>query len=409
MLRKRNLFATVMTAVFLSTAGTSSAEPGISGLFSFQYKDGGRSATYDATLNHNGSQTFAVGQMTLFLDGNITPDMFYTGEIQSDLFSNNPEENQFKLRSGAVTMTNLGKQKTNLRFGKFDTIIGSFSERRLVLDNPLFDAPLAYSHRVNLDPSAGFVTPSVLMQRQPVREIGIIDKEMTQTGVQVFGSVMGTKLNYALALTNNPASNNQDVNVNNALTPSLKLHWIADPNLNFGFSFAQGGYLNDLNKVDSRSPEFDALYGGSVTASKANPSAYKNTILNLFLNYKMNRFDFHTEFFNSTYEVPNLSSDLTAQSIYAEAKYNFSKYFFGAVRLDSLTFGSDKYRTAVDIANNQSAISWDNDVTRLEMGLGNYINENTLTKITYQANDYEESPSSKKDFNLIAGSISVIF
>jgi hypothetical protein len=49
-------------------------------------------------------------------------------------------------------------------------------------------------------------------------------------------------------------------------------------------------------------------------------------------------------------------------------------------------------------------------VTRIEAGIGNFINPSTLAKLSYQTTSYE-TPTGfvKKDFDLVAGSLSVIF
>ena len=54
------------------------------------------------------------------------------------------------------------------------------------------------------------------------------------------------------------------------------------------------------------------------------------------------------------------------------------------------------------------AQKWDDNVTRIEIGMGNFINESTLAKVTYQTTDYD-LPDNQKDYDLFAGQVSVIF
>ncbi|MCJ8344529.1 hypothetical protein MJH12_03240, partial [bacterium] len=136
-------FALLMCASFYQT---NYAEAHISGLFHFQYTDGQAGADLNSTYVHNDSLGFSIGQMNLFIEGDIARNTYYTGEIVSDLYTNDREEGPFRLRTASVTMTNVGKYKTNVEFGKFDTIFGSWTERRLPIDNALFSAPLAYSY-----------------------------------------------------------------------------------------------------------------------------------------------------------------------------------------------------------------------------------------------------------------------
>ena len=61
---------------------------------------------------------------------------------------------------------------------------------------------------VNLDLDAGWVTPDFnLSSNSDVRGISIAGKEQVGTGVKFFAPIRGTKLSYALSLTNNPSSN----------------------------------------------------------------------------------------------------------------------------------------------------------------------------------------------------------
>jgi hypothetical protein len=373
----------------------------MAGLFNFQFKDGQNGATYDATYNHGGSATFAVGQFSLFVDGDITPNSFFAAELQSDLFSANAELQPWQIRTASVTMLQMGNRwKTDLQIGKFNSLMGEFPRRRLPFDNPLFDSPLAYSHLVNLDLDGGFVPGGL---GNDVRSISLLGKEMVQTGINATGRLRGTRLEYALALVNNPSSAERDVNVNNNLTPQMRLHWKADNNFNFGVNASQGGYLNSVDKVKNPGT---IIYGGFAGGEKS-PGNYRQTVVNAYFNYRANRIKAHSEYTASSFEVPNIIQALEANSLYLETKYSFTKDLFCGIRYDTLNFDSRRFSTS----NDPLALKkWDYDVTRIEAGIGNFINPSTLAKLSYQTTSYE-TPTGfvKKDFDLVAGSLSVIF
>ena len=384
------------------------AQPRRAGLFDFQIKDGQPGSNYEATYNHDDSSTFTVGRVTLFLDADINENMFFTGELQSDLFSNTPQNTDFNIRTAAVTVTNIKKWRTNIQFGRFNSVFGSYVNRRLPVDNPLFDAPLAYSHMVNLDLDAGWVTPDFnLSSNSDVRSISIAGKEQVGTGVKFFAPIRGTKLSYAFSLTNNPSSNAKDVNTNGGLTAALKMNWIADHTTNFGFSYSTGSYLNSLGKLDANNALLrDTRFGAALNESQLEASGYLQTIYGLHWNWERDRYQVNTEYMTTTFEVPNnpTDSDLAATSFYVQGKYNFTKNLFGAARLDTQSFENNVYLPlAVGTAQ-----KWDDDITRIEVGMGNFINESTLAKITYQSTDYD-LPNNLKDFDMFTGQVSVIF
>lgn len=399
-------FGTALKLGFLTAGWFMTCSPvlaiDMAGLFNFQFKDGQNGATYDATYNHNGSATFAVGQFSLFLDGDISPTSFFAAELQSDLFSNEAELQPWQIRTASVTMLQVGKGwKTDLQIGKFNSLLGEFPRRRLPFDNPLFDAPLAYSHMVNLDPDGGFVP---LGLGNDVRAFSLLGKEMVQTGINATARLRNTKLEYALALVNNPAGNERDVNINNNLTPQVRLHWNADNNFNFGVNVSQGGYLNSVDKVVSPASSF--IYGDFAKAPQG-AGSYHQTIVNSYFNYRANRIMAHSEYTAASFETPNVPTDLEAKSLYIETKYSFTKDLFCGLRYDILNFDNRRFSTSNDPL---SLKKWDYDITRIEAGLGNFINPNTLAKFTYQSTTYETPPGFiKRDFDLVAGSLSVIF
>ncbi|PCJ17434.1 MAG: hypothetical protein COB02_13500 [Candidatus Cloacimonadota bacterium] len=399
---KKTFFAVMMCIGF---SQKHFAEAHISGLFHFRYTDGQKGADLNSTAVHNDSMGFSIGQMNLFIEGDISKNTYYTGEVVSDLYTNDREERPFRLRTASVTMTNLWRYKSNVEFGKFDTIFGSWTERRLPIDNALFSAPLAYSYKVHLSPNAGFISPAVRnIGNSDIREIGIIGPDITNTGAKLFGRVDDTKLSYAFSATNNSLSNSKDTNINNSINIAAKLHWDADQNTSFGVSASQGAYLNSLSILDPASPQRDASFGSVLGTTRLNTSAYLQTLLGGYINYKYGRLQLNSEFISSTFQVPNLRDDLVVDSFYVEGKINFTKEFFGAARFDTLTFNDDKYR----LNNTLTAVKWDDNLTRAEIGVGTFLNPSTLAKLTYQTTDFDLKKN-RKDFDLLSGSFTVIF
>lgn len=409
----KGIFFRVGLLIFISAFKCAWSQPQWAGLLHFSYQDGQAAALQQFTDNHGGSGTFRIGQMTMFVDSDITENIYFTGEIQSDLLSPNPDQNDFRIRSAAVTATNIPKWKTNIQIGRFNTVFGSHPDRRLPLDNYLFDAPLAYTYRVNLDPDGGWV-PNTARQNTGdfgVRQLSLIDKDMTQTGIKAFGRLNATKLHYAFSLTNNPPSNPRNVNINNGVSTAMKLNWIADHSTDFGFSYAQGGYLNSLDAVTNvNNDNFNAMTGGNPLAlNLRNTSSYQHYLYGFHWNWRRSRYEINSEIIMSSFQVPNNTRDLDSQALYIQGKYNFTSNFFGAARYDVLDFNNT---ALVDPANLNIARKWDDNVKRFEVGVGSFLNPSTLAKFTYQNTDSayrNDAAGLTLDSNLVAGTITVIF
>ncbi|MCJ8347290.1 hypothetical protein MJH12_17250, partial [bacterium] len=221
---------------------------------------------------------------------------------------------------------------------------------------------------------------------------------------KLFGRVDRTKLSYAFSATNNSLSNSKDTNVNNSINIAAKLHWEADQNTSFGVSISQGAYLNSLSILDPASSNRDASYGSVLGTAKLNTSSYLQTLVGGYANYKYGRLQLNGEYINSTFQVPNLNDDLIVDSMYLEGKLNFTKEFFAAARFDTLTFNDDKYR----LNNALTAVKWDDNLTRMEVALGTFVNPSTLAKVSYQSTDFDLA-NNRKDYDLVSGSFTVIF
>ena len=69
---------------------------------------------------------------------------------------------------------------------------------------------------------------------------------------------------------------------------------------------------------------------------------------------------------------------MNASSFFVEGTYKIRPGLFTAARIDTLRFGR--------VTSATQTRTWDAPITRLETGIGYYIQRNLLTKATYQYN-----------------------
>lgn len=367
-----------------------------SGMFDFRYSDGQPGANYGTGNYHSASPTFGVGQLSVFVDGDIDENMFFSAEFEAGLFQNITPTNEenYRLRKASVTILNMQNSGASLEVGRFDTIAGAFAERRLPLQNPLIDNPLMYSYRVNLFADGGFVPNG------ENRELSMVDKNMTQTGMKLFGHMKGSKLHYALSITNNAPATPMATNGDNSLGTTARLAWVADRDTRFGLSISDGSWMRSFSLNGPALPA-GPLVGKNIL------NEYRQSLFSGFWDQRWHRFDVHAEYMKSGFDVPNLptrNATLDVTGYYGEVKYSFTRNLFAAGRFGAMDFEDNTFTTI-----NAVPRTWDTDLTRTELGIGTFVNENALAKLSWQSTNYDVPNAVKPDYDVISGSLSVAF
>ena len=160
------------------------------------------------------------------------------------------------------------------------------------------------------------------------------------------------------------------------------------PGLRFGVSGSTGAYLSD--DVEPTLPP-----GRSA-------ESYDQTLFMADVEYATGRFELRGEGALNTWETPSLG-DLTVRGYYVEGKYAFPVGAFVALRFDQLRFDEVQGSTG-------PARPWDDDVTRLEGGVGYRFDRHVIAKLVYQDNTLDPGAGGdSRSSDLVAAQVSLGF
>lgn len=274
-----------------------------------------------------------------------------------------------------------------LEAGKLATTFGSYSPRAYSNRSPLISPPLIYHYFTSLRSNQLPANNDDLLKSRGQGNsdiftrfsgggsggssdgLPIIYDVCWDTGIRAFGSLW--RLEYSLALTqgtlSDPVIDGNDTNSGQQIVSRISL--IPATGLFIGSSYARGAYLNRAVAA--------ALPAGQT------PEDYVQEVIGFDLNYEVRHLKLVGEVLFNTWEVPNIvgnqgrSKDLTVLGWYAEARYAFLPGFYGAVRVDQLKF--EKIENSVG-----ESLTWDDDIWRLEGGIGYQFWEGVLGKLIVQ-------------------------
>ena len=197
------------------------------------------------------------------------------------------------------------------------------------------------------------------------------------TGIRAFGSFW--RFEYSLGLTHgslsNPANTGTDNNDGKQIISRLSL--IPATGLIIGSSYARGAYLD--NAIAS------ALPVGQT------PEDFMQKALGFDFHFEIRHLKLIGEAVFNTWEIPNIvdaqnnRQDLTVLGWYIEGQYAFLPGLYAAIRFDQLTFGKIPNSTG-------QTLSWDDDIWRLEGGIGYQFWEGVLGKLIIQDIHKQRTP-----------------
>jgi len=128
--------------------------------------------------------------------------------------------------------------------------------------------------------------------------------------------------------------------------------------MNVGVSFSRGPYLDDY------------------VADNLN---LMQTLYDIDVSFERGHFSFFGEAVYNQWDTPAVDDPLGAFGYYLEIKYKFLPHYFTAARWGQLIFDEHSF-------SQDGKLSWDDNVQRFEIGLGYYVQRETLVKIVYQKN-----------------------
>jgi len=189
------------------------------------------------------------------------------------------------------------------------------------------------------------------------------------TGARAFGSFW--RFEYSLALTqgtlSDPRVTGTDNNDGKQILSRLSL--VPATGLLVGTSYARGAYLNEV-------------VASSLPAGKT-PEDYVQEAIGFDMTFEIRHLKLIGEAVYNKWETPyivdaqNNSQDLSLWGFYIEGQYTFLPGFYIAARFDQLKF--DKIPDSAG-----QALTWDDDIWRVEGGIGYQFWEGVLGKLIIQ-------------------------
>jgi hypothetical protein len=262
----------------------------------------------------------------------------------------------------------------DIQAGRIPPTFGAFARRDYGAGNPLIGYPLAYQYltAVRADAVPASAEDVVRMRARgwrPSYPIGslevatglpLITAFRWDTGVQM--RVGEGPLTLSAALTNGTVSDPRTRDNNGGKQMTARIQWQPTASLIVGGSAARGAYVADA-----------VLANATMVAGNGGSS---QQALGIDLEYSRDHVIVRGEAIWNQWQVPTLSENLNASSMFVEGRYKLLAGMFAAVRIDHLGFGQLQLATG--------RRSWDAPLTRIETGVGYYLRRNLLAKAAYQ-------------------------
>jgi hypothetical protein len=194
------------------------------------------------------------------------------------------------------------------------------------------------------------------------------------------------RFEYAAGITvGAPADPVQSTDSNQSLAVLARVGSAVTPGLRFHLSGATGAYLAD-----------------DVTPYLPAGATVNDYMQNLFIvsgQWQWRHFDFMGEFFWNQYETPVYADGLHNTSLYVQGAWKFYPGWYFAARYDEMRFE--------EVTTSSGTETWDQNVHRVESGIGYHVSRELLTKLVVQTTDVGGGFTSDK--TVLAAQLSFAF
>jgi hypothetical protein len=259
-----------------------------------------------------------------------------------------------------------------LRFqtGVLGTFIGNVAARRSSKYNPMLQLPLMYFYFTSLSDNPYIGGNDLGNSRGLGDGMRIFELGVYRPGAEILW-VLKEKIDIQAGLYNSSVSNPYMVNHVERFNVAARVGVRPIMGMTMGFSFSDGPYMS---KEDM---------------AHVNVSDADQTVYDIDFSFERGHLSFFSEATFSSWRVPRINEDVKVNSYYAEGKFKFHPRYFLAARMAQMFFS--------EIEIGDEKLTWDNNVSRLEMSLGYYIERETLAKIILQKN-WTENVDIKNDY-----------
>lgn len=342
-------------------------------------------ATFDA-----GSSPLESQRLRLFVEGSASPSIDVFTQV---IFA----QNELLLDGAYALVTPWHERDLHLMAGKIPSPIGTWAPRTYSNKNPLITSPLMYQHHTSLRWDKVPMSPAALLSAAGTGWAGadygsgpgspgmpIVDDYGWDFGLVALGSV--APLEFSLGVTNSApgwASPGQDVNDGKAVQGRIGL--VPTAGIRLGVSGAQGAYLGDWVRY--------ALPAGKTEAD------YQQTLGMADLAFERGRVELRAEGFTNAFETAYCGT-LRSTGGYAEGRYGFDSGLWLAVRAEAMRHS--------DLTAGALTRAWDDDVDRLDCGLGYRLSRKAAIKAAWQRTRLHQADG-EQSFDLFASQLSLEF
>lgn len=386
----RPLTAALAAAVLVATSARADDAPSlrVRGLVDLVLHNDTHAA--DLAAFDDESSPLESQRLRLFVEGSASANIDVFTQV---VFS----QEELVLDGAYALVTPWRGRDLHLMAGKIPAPIGAWAPRTYSNRNPLVTSPLLYQHHTSLRWDKVPMTPAALLGAAGTGWEGadygggagaagmpIVDDYGWDFGIVALGSV--PPLEFSLGLTNSApgwGSPGEDANDGKAVQGRIGL--VPTAGLRLGVSGARGAYLADWVRY--------ALPAGKTEAD------YMQTLGMADVAFERGRLELRAEAFVNAFETPYCGT-LHSGGGYAEGRWGFDSGLWLAVRAGTMR-NSDLTAGAVTRA-------WDDDVDRLDCGLGYRLARKAAIKADWQRTRLHQSDG-LQSFDLFATQLSLEF
>ncbi|MCC6349999.1 MAG: hypothetical protein IT347_10475 [Candidatus Eisenbacteria bacterium] len=329
-------------------------------------------------------------RVRLFVEGSASPNIDVFTQV---IFS----QDDFALDGAYALVTPWPQRDLHLMAGKIPAPIGVWAPRTYSNRNPLITAPLMYQHHGSLRWDEVPLSPAALLAAAGTGWEGadygggpgapgmpVVDDYGWDFGLVALGSV--APFEFSLGMTNSaPGWGSPGEDVNHGKAVQGRLGFVPTAGFRFGLSGAQGSYLGKWVR-----------YSLPTNRTEAD---YLQTLGMADFAFERGRVELRAEAFSNAFETAYCGT-LRSTGGYAEARYGFDSGVWLAARAGLMRHS--------DLTAGAVTRPWDDDVDRLDCGLGYRLSRKAALKASWQRTRLDQADG-QQSFDLFLSQLSLEF
>lgn len=272
--------------------------------------------------------------------------------------------------------------KLTAQIGQFPPIFGAFMARQESWDNGLISYPLLYENVTSVSDSIITANVQAFVNRANVADIKttwlpVIWAPAYTQGLSLFGAL--GKWDYAFNYHNfSPSTRGNAWNEARFEHPAIsgRLGYRPNPSWRLGANLSRGPYIQ---------PEVEFLLPAGTDRGD-----YQHWIAGIDTSWKGGDWQVWAEAYYSTYEVPNVADEARIYSYFVEARRDFLTSFWASLR-----WNQEWYDT---IDTPTGPTRWDNDLWRIDAGLGWRFLRHAHLKVQYSHQEQDAAFQNGRHF-----------